>query len=107
MVVMPHDLAPYQTGRTGVYDASMIARVNGVERSRGNWRDIHYDFGQLIARASQNVTLYPGDVIGSGTVGTGCLLEITRAQGPWLQIGDVVELEIEHIGILRNQIVSK
>lgn len=107
MVVMPHDLAPYQTGRTGVYDATLIARVNGVERSRGNWRDIYYDFGQLIARASQNVTLYPGDVIGSGTVGTGCLLEITRAQGPWLQIGDVVELEIEHIGFLRNKIVSK
>lgn len=104
-VIMPHDLTPHQAGRVGVYDATMIARVNGVEYSRGNWRDIHYSFGQLIARASQNVTLYPGDVIGSGTVGTGCLLEITHAQGPWLQIGDVVELEIEHIGILRNQIV--
>ncbi len=103
-VVMPHDLKPYHAGRTGVYDAQMIARVNGIERSRGNWRDIHYSFGELLARASQNVTLYPGDVIGSGTVGTGCLLELTRAQGPWLAVGDVVEFEVEPIGILRNTI---
>lgn len=106
MVVMPHELKTYQTGRTGVYDCQMVARVNGEERSRGNWRDIHYHFGELIARASQNVTLYPGDVIGSGTVGTGCLLELTRAQGPWLQVGDVVELEVEHIGVLRNTITN-
>jgi fumarylacetoacetate (FAA) hydrolase len=50
------------------------------------------------------MTLYPGDVIGSGTVGTGCLVELTAAQGPWLQPGDVVELEIERIGVLRNTI---
>ena len=47
----------------------------------------------------------PGDVIGSGTVGTGCLLETTRGQGPWLQRGDVVELEVERLGTLRNTIV--
>ena len=50
------------------------------------------------------MTLLPGDVIGSGTVGTGCLLEITKAQGPWLQKGDLVELEIDRIGILRNKV---
>jgi fumarylacetoacetate (FAA) hydrolase len=49
--------------------------------------------------------LYPGDVIGSGTVGTGCLLELTKTKGPWLKIGDVIELEVEGIGILRNVIV--
>lgn len=103
---MPQELAPYATERTGVYDAEMVARVNGIERSRGNWREIHYSFGELIARASHNVTLYPGDVIGSGTVGTGCLLELTRGEGPWLGVGDVVELEIAHIGILRNPIVA-
>jgi fumarylacetoacetate (FAA) hydrolase len=82
----------------------MVARVNGVERSRGNWKDLHYSFGDLIARASADVMLFPGDVIGSGTVGTGCLLELTKGQGPWLQPGDVVELEIERFGILRNVI---
>jgi fumarylacetoacetate (FAA) hydrolase len=51
--------------------------------------------------------LYPGDVIGSGTVGTGCLLELTKAQGPWLQPGDVVELEIEGIGVLKNNVSPK
>ena len=51
--------------------------------------------------------LFPGDVIGSGTVGSGCLLELTKFQGPWLNAGDVVELEIERIGILRNKVGSK
>ena len=82
----------------------MTAKVNGVEMSRGNLKDIFWSFGEIIARASQSVMLYPGDVIGSGTVGTGCLLELTKGQGPWLQPGDVVELEVERIGILRNTI---
>lgn len=101
-LVTPDELHPYYTGRPGVYDLEMVARVNGVERSRGNWKDLHYSFGDMVARASQNVMLFPGDVIGSGTVGTGCLLETTKGQGPWLQSGDVVELEVEHLGILRN-----
>jgi fumarylacetoacetate (FAA) hydrolase len=50
------------------------------------------------------VQLYPGDVIGSGTVGTGCLLELTKGQGPWLQPGDVVELEIERLGVIKNEV---
>jgi fumarylacetoacetate (FAA) hydrolase len=103
-IVTPDELVPYTAGRPGVYDLAMTARVNGVERSRGNWKDIHYSFGELIARASADVTLLPGDVIGSGTVGTGCLLELTRGEGPWLQIGDVVELEIEGLGVLRNTV---
>jgi fumarylacetoacetate (FAA) hydrolase len=103
-LVTPDELADRHTGRPGVYDLSMIARVNGVERSRGNWKDLHWSFGEMIARASQGVMLHPGDVIGSGTVGTGCLLELTKAQGPWLQPGDVVELEIEQLGVLRNTI---
>lgn len=106
-LVTPDNLADRHAGRPGVYDLAMIARVNGEERSRGNWRDLHWTFGDMIARASEDVTLYPGDVIGSGTVGTGCLLELTRAEGPWLQPGDVVELEIERLGILRNTIGEK
>jgi len=95
------------TGRPGVYDLSMVARVNGVEMSRGNFKDIHWSFGEIIARASDCVMLNPGDVIGSGTVGTGCLLELTKFQGPWLNEGDVVELEIERIGVLRNTVGKK
>jgi fumarylacetoacetate (FAA) hydrolase len=87
-----------------VFDLSMTARVNGVELSRGNFKDMHWSFGDIIARASDSAMLYPGDVIGSGTVGTGCLLELTKFQGPWLNHGDVVELEIERIGVLRNTV---
>lgn len=85
------------------YDLAMVARVNGQEYARGNFREIHYTFGQMIARASEGVTLYPGEVIGSGTVGTGCLLETGL---PWLQPGDLVELEIERLGLLRNRVVA-
>ena len=85
----------------------MTARVNGVELSRGNFKDLYWSFGDIIARASDSVMLYPGDVIGSGTVGTGCLLELTKFQGPWLNEGDLVELEIERIGILRNVVGRK
>lgn len=87
-----------------VYDLEMIGRLNGREVSRGSWRDMHFTFAQLIERASQDVWLYPGDVIGSGTVGTGCLLELTKGQGPWLRPGDVVELEIERLGVIRNRV---
>jgi len=107
-LVTPDELADCAIpGRVGVYDLEMVARVNGVERSHGNWKDLHYSFGEMIARASQDCTLYPGDVIGSGTVGTGCLLELTKGQGPWLQPGDIVELEIERLGVLRNIIGTK
>lgn len=88
----------------GRFNLTMVARVNGVERSRGNFRDIFYTFAQMIARASDNATLYPGDVLGSGTVGTGCLLELTEGNGPWLKPGDTVELEITALGTLTNRI---
>ncbi len=79
---------------------TMTARVNGEEWSRGNSGDSYYTFEQMIAFASENMTLYPGDVLGSGTVGTGCGLELGR----FLNSGDVVELEIDQIGILRNTV---
>jgi fumarylacetoacetate (FAA) hydrolase len=102
VILTQEELADKAVGRPGVYDLSMVARVNGVEMSRGNFNDIYWSFGDMIARASESVRLSPGDVIGSGTVGTGCLYELTRNQGPWLNHGDVVELEIERIGVLRN-----
>jgi fumarylacetoacetate (FAA) hydrolase len=80
----------------------MVARVNGEERSRGNLRDLHHSWDAILARAALNTELKPGDVIGSGTVGTGCILE--HGDGRWLQRGDVVELEVEGIGVLRNRV---
>ncbi len=82
--------------------ATMTARVNGEERSRGSLSDIHYSWQQILDQAARGTRLYPGDVLGSGTVGTGCILE--HDDGRWLARGDVVELEIEGIGILRNRI---
>ena len=78
----------------------MVARVNGEERSRGNMGDMYHSWQAIIERAAANTQLVPGDVIGSGTVGTGCILE--HGDGRWLQPGDVVELEVEGIGTLRN-----
>src|SRR3954451_16088523 len=80
----------------------MVARVNGEERSRGNLRDLHWKWPDLLAAAARNTTLRPGDLIGSGTVGSGCILE--HGDGRWLQRGDVVELEVEGIGVLRNTV---
>ena len=81
---------------------AMVARVNGEERSRGNLGDMHHGWDALLAQAARNTVLRPGDIIGSGTVGSGCILE--HGDGRWLQPGDVVELEIEGIGVLRNTI---
>jgi fumarylacetoacetate (FAA) hydrolase len=85
--------------------AEMVARVNGEERSRGNSRDMHHSWQAIVAQAGRNTRLLPGDVLGSGTVGSGCILE--HGGGRWLQPGDVVELEIEGIGILRNTVGSR
>ncbi len=106
-IVTPDELADAATDRPGVFDLSMSARVNGEQRSQGNWKDIHYSFGEMIARASADTYLLPGDVFGSGTVGTGSLLELTKGEGPWLQDGDSVELEIEKLGVLRNQVGAR
>ena len=84
-------------------EAEMIARVNGEERSRGNLRDLFHPWDAIVAQAARNTVLRPGDVLGSGTVGTGCILE--HGDGRWLQRGDVVELEVEGIGVLRNTVV--
>ena len=82
--------------------AEMVARVNGEERSRGNLRDLHWPWERLLEQAWRNTRLCAGDVLGSGTVGTGCILE--HGDGRWLRPGDVVELEVEGLGILRNTV---
>jgi 2-keto-4-pentenoate hydratase/2-oxohepta-3-ene-1,7-dioic acid hydratase in catechol pathway len=90
------------------YDLAMTARVNGREYSRGNLADAHWSFGEMLAYASRGTRVAPGDVIGSGTCGTGCILELSLVHGhdayPWLYPGDVVELEVERLGVLRNTV---
>jgi fumarylacetoacetate (FAA) hydrolase len=83
-------------------EGTMVARVNGEERSRGDLASMYHSWEAIRAHAARNTVLYPGDVLGSGTVGTGCILE--HGDGRWLQPGDVVELEVEGIGVLRNTV---
>ncbi|MSR31523.1 MAG: fumarylacetoacetate hydrolase family protein [Gemmataceae bacterium] len=105
VVVTCEHLAPRRLA-PGRYDLSMKARKNGVEISRGNMKEIHFDFTRLVERACADAPLFPGDILGSGTVGTGCILELgPEKTGGWLQPGDVLELEIERIGVLRTSIV--
>ncbi|WP_078380354.1 fumarylacetoacetate hydrolase family protein [Sutcliffiella halmapala] len=101
-IVTKDELDPYLNN--GKYDLSMKARVNGKLLSQGNFQDIYYTFGQMIERASTGVTLYPGEVIGSGTVGTGCILELGTEVHRWLEPGDKVELEITGLGKIVNTI---
>jgi len=94
VVVTPDEL--------GDLHLEMVARVNGEERSRGNLGDMYHSWAAIVERAALNTRLLPGDVIGSGTVGGGCILE--HGDGRWLQPGDEVELEVEGIGVLRNSV---
>jgi 2-keto-4-pentenoate hydratase/2-oxohepta-3-ene-1,7-dioic acid hydratase in catechol pathway len=84
------------------YNLTMIARVNGEEWGRGSSSSMHWKFEDLIAHISRSETLYPGEFLGSGTVGNGCGLEHMR----FIKAGDVIELEVERIGVLRNRVVS-
>ena len=85
------------------YNLEMTARINGEEWSRGNSGSIYWKFEQMIEFLTADDTVFAGDVLGSGTVGTGCGLELDR----WVQPGDVMELEIEKIGVLRNRVVKR
>jgi fumarylacetoacetate (FAA) hydrolase len=87
---------------------AMTAAVNGVETSRGHWSDARFSFGAMVARASADTRLRPGDLLGSGTVGTGCLLEVKDATlGRYLEPGDEVVLRIDGFGALRTPIVAR
>jgi fumarylacetoacetate (FAA) hydrolase len=92
----------------GRFKLDMSASINGKVVSRGNAASMYWTWPQLLAHASRDTRLMPGDVIGSGTVGSGCILELTPAvTGGWLKPNDVVRLEIERIGILENRIASR
>jgi fumarylacetoacetate (FAA) hydrolase len=81
---------------------TMVARINGEERSRGDLAEMHHSWEAIVTRATRNTELHAGEILGSGTVGTGSILE--HGDGRWLQPGDMVELEVEGIGVLRNRI---
>lgn len=85
---------------TDPYRLDMRVRVNGEEWGRGNSSEMHWKFEDCIAHASRSETLHPGEFFGSGTVGNGCGVEHLR----FLKSGDVVELEVEGIGVLRNRV---
>ena len=100
------------------FDLKMTAKHNGKLISEGNLKDMNWTFAEIIERASYGVELFPGDVIGSGTVGTGCYLELNGTKAleakekgeeftpTWLKEGDTIELEIEGLGVLKNKIVK-
>lgn len=107
---------PCKEGHTGkAWNLPMKCWVNGVQVSEGNLADMDWTFAEIVERCAYGVNIYPGDVIGSGTVGTGCFLELNGTgklndpnyQEQWLQDGDVVEMEIEGLGKLTNTIVKE
>jgi fumarylacetoacetate (FAA) hydrolase len=105
-LVTPDELADARGGHG--YDLAMTARVNETEISRGSWSTAQHSFGAMVARASADVRLRAGDIIGSGTVGTGCLAEVGEERlGRWLEPGDIVTLAIERLGELTNPIVDR
>ena len=116
-LVTPDEMEPYlcptKAGHVGKqYKLAMKAFVNGIQVSEGNFADMDWTFAELIERASYGVDIYPGDVIGSGTVGTGCFLELNGTgllsdknyQVQWLQPGDKVVMEMELLGRLENTV---
>ncbi len=94
------------------YDLEMTCAVNGIEVSRGNFKEMHWTFAEIIERISYGVKLYPGDIIGSGTVGTGCFLELNGTgkrqdatyREQWLQPNDSIEMSITGLGKLVNSV---
>jgi fumarylacetoacetate (FAA) hydrolase len=98
---------PTPNGTT--WDLGMRAFVNGVQVSHGNVKDMTWTFAQILERASYGATLFPGDVIGSGTCGTGCFLELNGSKitnNQWLMPGDSVVLEVDGLGRLENRVVE-
>lgn len=119
-LVTPHELEqfeiPPKPGHVGkTWNLRMQCFVNGTQVSDGNLGDMDWTFAEIIERASYGVDLYPGDIIGSGTVGTGCFLELNGTgklndpnyQEQWLQEGDVVDMTIEQLGKLSNTMVRE
>ncbi|CAN5356597.1 fumarylacetoacetate hydrolase family protein [soil metagenome] len=120
MLVTPDELQDYyqeakENHIGNAFNLGMRCRVNGKQVSEGNLGDMDWTFAEIIERASYGVQLFAGDEIGSGTVGTGCFLELNGTgklndpeyQEQWLQDGDEIEMEIDGLGTLKNTIVSE
>ncbi len=113
--LQPFEIPPKKDHTGKSWNLPMHCRVNGVQVSEGNLGDMDWTFAEIIERASYGVDLYPGEVIGSGTVGTGCFLELNGTgklnnpdyQEQWLQPGDVIDMEIEGLGLLSNRVVAE
>ena len=109
------EVAPKENHVGKAWDLKMACKVNDLQVSAGNLGDMDWTFAEIIERASYGVELYPGDVIGSGTVGTGCFLELNgtgKLNDPnyaeqWLKDGDVVEMEFDGLGTLTNTIAME
>jgi fumarylacetoacetate (FAA) hydrolase len=113
---LEHLVVPCKDNHTGKsWNLKMTCKVNGIQVSEGNVSDMDWTFAEIIERASYGASIYAGDVIGSGTCGTGCFLELNGTgklndpnyQEQWLQNGDIVEMEIENLGKLSNTIVAE
>jgi fumarylacetoacetate (FAA) hydrolase len=111
--VTPDELADRRAVGSTAPDLTITATVRGAdgtgtETTRGSLATIHYPLGALVARASADVHLRPGELLGTGTVGGGCLLEIGEERlGRWLEPGDEVTLEVERLGRLVTPIVAR
>lgn len=106
-LVTADELEPFKSERG--FDLAMTATVNGVPYSAGNWSTIHWSIPQLLSFASRGTELRAGDVIGTGTVGTGSIMELGAVHGhdryPWLAVGDVVVLRVDQLGEIRARVV--
>ena len=92
------------------FDLAIRATVNGREYARANFSEIYWSFEEMLSFASRGTNLLSGDILGSGTCGTGCIAELSLTHGedkyPWLVPGDVVEITVDSLGTLRNEIVA-
>ena len=105
-LVTPDELEDARTGKA--FDLAMTADVGALRTSAGTWSAVHFSFGDMLARACADVHVRPGEILGSGTVGGGCLLEVKdETLGRWLEPGDTVSLTIERLGTLASPVVFR
>jgi len=102
LLVTKDEWDPYLAGEGLRYDRKTALTLNGKKLRENNLKVIHHDFASMIERASEDVTLYPGELLGSGTIGGGCILEYEPGSIPWLKGGDCVEMEVDGLGCLRG-----
>ncbi len=110
-----YEIAPKENHVGKSWNLKMMCKVNALQVSEGNVSDMDWTFAEIIERCSYGVTLHPGDIIGSGTVGTGCFLELNGTgklndatyKEQWLKEGDIIEMEVEGLGVLKNTIVKE